>query len=48
VQGLEELMLAYLDTVPDLKFYSVFIAILIAAYVGQWLFERRANKKAAK
>ena len=41
-------MFAYLDTVPDLKFYLFFITFLAAVCLGQRIYDRLANKKAGK
>lgn len=37
-------MLSYIDTLPDLQFMSIFIAVLIVSHFGQLLFNRWLNK----
>jgi hypothetical protein len=32
-------MLAYLDSIPDLQFMSIFIGILVVAFAAEWIVD---------
>lgn len=38
------MMFDYIDTIPDLQFMAIFIAILIAEHVGCWAFNKWSGK----
>jgi len=36
-------MFEYLDAMPDVKFMSLIICIIVVAYVAEWSFSRWVN-----
>jgi len=32
-------MFAYLDAIPDLQFFSIFIGLLVATFAAEWIVD---------
>jgi hypothetical protein len=41
-------MFAFIDTIPDLQFFSIFIGMLVATFAAEWIVGVREKRGSGK